>query len=149
MIDLDLTDRQSLVLAALASSPGASFAPVQVQKLLFLIDENIADELGGKLFHFEPYDYGPFDKDVYVELANLEQRGLASVSRVETSERRRYALTADGQTLGVEVLDRLTPRAQRYIRRVSAWVRDLTFAQLVGSIYKAYPKMRINSVFQD
>jgi DNA-binding MarR family transcriptional regulator len=149
MIDLGLTERQGLVLAALASSPGASFAPVQLQKLFFLIDENIADELGGKLFRFEPYDYGPFDKDVYTELGRLEQQGLANISRVETSERRRYTLTAEGQTSGAEILASLTPRAQAYIGRVSAWVRGLTFAQLVGSIYKAYPSMRTNSVFED
>ena len=50
-----LTHRQELVLAALASRPGTGFAPVQVQKLFFLIDENIAESIGGKQFAFEPF----------------------------------------------------------------------------------------------
>ena len=43
------TPRQRLVLAALAAEPASSFAPVQVQKLFFLLDQNIAADLGGRL----------------------------------------------------------------------------------------------------
>ena len=45
-----LTKRQQIVLAALACEPDAEFAPVQVQKLFFLIDENVSAHIGGKQF---------------------------------------------------------------------------------------------------
>jgi len=55
-------DRGDLVLAALAAGGvGASYSPVQVQKLLFLIDREAANLVDGPHFSFRPYDYGPFE----------------------------------------------------------------------------------------
>jgi hypothetical protein len=145
-----LTPRQKVVLAALATHSGAEFAPVQVQKLFFLMDENIANALGGKQFAFEPYDFGPFDSAVYQELDTLERAGLVKVeSRGAAARHRRYALTPAGQEAGTAALGDFSAEVQRYIADTSAWIRGLTFAQLVGSIYKAYPKMRENSIFRD
>ena len=146
----DLTQRQKVVLAALAAERGASFAPVQAQKLFFLIDENIPDELGGRQFDFEPYDYGPFDKAVYQELEALERLGLAQIVHYGPSAgARRYFLTPLGQQIGEEVLASLSGAACDYIIQLSSWVRNLSFAELVGAIYRAYPHMRENSVFQE
>jgi hypothetical protein len=39
-------------------------------------------------------------------------------------------------------------KAIAYIRQASEFVRSLSFTQLVSAIYKAYPEMRENSVFQ-
>jgi hypothetical protein len=145
-----LTNRQSVVLAALASTSGAEFAPVQVQKLFFLIDENAADAFGGKQFAFEPYDFGPFDHDVYREIEALESMGLARVVRTgPAAGQRRYSLTPNGQEIGQSILKRIAPDVQKYLSDTATWVRGLSFAQLVGSIYKAYPHMREKSVFRD
>ena len=145
-----LTSRQEVVLAALAADPGAVFEPVQVQKLFFLLDERVADALGGKQFEFEPYDYGPFDKNVYVELEALQGENLV---RVVTSglrfSTRNYFLTQDGQKKGEQVLEQYESGTREYIKTLSSWVRSLSFASLVGSVYKAYPRMRENSIFQD
>ena len=54
-------DREAFVLMALASGGEKIYSPVQVQKLLFLLDDNIPDIVEGPHFAFEPYDYGPFD----------------------------------------------------------------------------------------
>jgi hypothetical protein len=149
-MDAQLTPRQNVVLAALATHSGAEFAPVQVQKLFFLIDENISGALGGKQFAFEPYDFGPFDSDVYQELNALERNGLVRIEWYGPSKgQRRYALTPAGQEAGTSVLKKFGPEVQKYIADTSAWVRSLSFPQLVGSIYKAYPHMREKSVFKD
>jgi hypothetical protein len=118
--------------------------------MFFLIDENVAEELGGRLFAFSPYDYGPFDSDVYHELTALQRLGLVTIEAAGPSAgRRRYAVTAEGERVGTSQLAELPAGASDYIRRVSQWVRSLSFAQLVGAIYKAYPAMRANSVFRD
>lgn len=146
---MPLSRRQELVLAALAARSGASFAPVQVQKLFFLIDANLADQIGGKQFKFEPYDYGPFDKEVYHELDSLMRSGLVQVSVMGTTAgSRRYSLTPDGQDVGEGVLKTLNAKVQDYISRLIDWLRTLSFAELVGSIYQAYPEMRANSIFK-
>lgn len=145
----ELNRRQSIVLAALATESGAEFAPVQVQKLFFLIDENVHGLLGGKQFSFEPYDYGPFDKDVYEELDTLTRLGFVRVFYLGSGNgHRRYTLTPAGQSAGEQALLQLQPSLREYFKSVSQWVRSMGFAQLVGAIYNAYPNMRVNSVFR-
>lgn len=142
------TERQRFVLAALAAQSGVALAPVQVQKLFFLFDENIASMIGGKQFDFEPYDYGPFDKEVYSEFDALEAKGLARVlENVDSPAKRLYLLTSDGQAAGEEALEKYYGDARQYMKEVSSWISGLSFAELVGAIYKSYPKMRANSIF--
>jgi hypothetical protein len=136
-----------VVLAALAPAGGAAHTPVQVQKLLFLIEENVADDFGGKHFHFEPYHYGPFDKDVYSTLDLLASKGLAEIASGPSW--RTYRLTPEGQALGTAKLQGLSQRTIDYLNRASRFVRESSFSDLVSAIYKAYPQMRARSVFQD
>jgi uncharacterized protein len=141
-----MTPRQDLVLAALAPGQGAVHSPVQLQKLLFLIDREVATLVGGPHFSFRPYNYGPFDKAVYKELEELSAAGLAeSVSQGHWSG---FRLTPAGQTQGDRSLQTLPQAARDYIVRASAFVRQHSFSTLVSAIYKAYPEMRENSVFQ-
>jgi len=137
--------RDELVLAALAPASGELHTPVQVQKLFFLIDQNVAHLIGGPFFDFEPYHYGPFDKSVYDELSHLAMRGLVDVTRSRWNS---YRLTVQGQERGAAILESLDPKAANYIRTASKFVRDLSFTQLVAAIYRAYPAMRERSVFQ-
>jgi uncharacterized protein len=145
----DLTHRQRIMLAALAAESGSVFAPVQVQKMFFLLDKNVASDLGGKQFSFEPYDYGPYDRSVYSELEVLARQCLVSIEAADGAARRKYSLTAAGFDVGQRTLGQLAPRAREYFQRVSAWVRSLGFAELVGAIYQQYPDMKVNSVFRD
>lgn len=139
-------EQEELVLAALAAAKGDAHTPVQVQKLLFLIDENIGKDLGGRFFDFQPYDYGPFDKQVYAVIDKLEDRGQAEVIHGGWA-RRRYRLTEEGQSRGEDILEELGDREREYIKSVSDWVRRLSFSQLVSKIYQKYPHMAERSVF--
>jgi len=140
--------RQEIVLAALSTGGGYAFRPVQVQKLFFLIDREIPDEVGGPHFHFKAYDYGPFDPEVYTELELLEIQGLAEIIG-GAGTWRVYKLTGDGLEKGEALFAELSERARAYIREASDFVRQHSFSSLVKAIYKAYPEMRKNSVFQD
>lgn len=138
--------KQNLVLAAFAAEKESSFTPVQVQKMFFLIDENISEFLGGKHFDFAPYNYGPFDKSVYKVLEKLNLSGDVSISRV--GNLKIYKSTSAGYEKGVDLLENLPQEARDYIKKTSEFVRSLSFTDLVSSIYKAYPEMKKNSVFQ-
>jgi uncharacterized protein YwgA len=141
-------DRSTLVLAALAPARGRFHTPVQLQKLLFLIDKNVAEAVEGPHFNFEPYDYGPFDKEVYATVDELARQGL--VQAVETGRSwRKFALTANGQESGDDALASLDGQVRAYIEKLSEFVLSLSFPQLVSAIYKAYPDMRANSVFKE
>jgi DNA-binding PadR family transcriptional regulator len=117
--------------------------------MFFLLDANVATDLGGRQFAFEPYDYGPYDRTVYSELEILARQGLVNIEAAYGAARRKYSLTASGYDVGQRTLGQLNPRAREYFQRVSAWVRSLGFAELVGAIYQQYPDMKVNSVFRD
>jgi len=140
--------KHEIVLAALAAGgEGASFPPAQVQKLLFLIDREIPDAVGGPHFHFVPYNYGPFDSDVYTHLQTEEQNGYINVDR--TGRYQRYSLTGVGMAIGKMVLAKLPEDVQRFLADTATWVNKLTFSQLVSAIYKHYPDMKVNTVFRE
>lgn len=132
------------MLAALAADPG-EWTPVQVQKMFFLLEQRAAHVVG-RHWSFKPYDYGPFDAGVYRELERLGERGLVVISP-DGQGSRRYRLTEPGRAEGARVLASLAPSTAEYIGRLAAWVRSLSFAQLVSAIYRDFPEMKVNSVF--
>jgi hypothetical protein len=139
--------RNELVLAALAAAgQNASFSPVQVQKLFFLIDREAAPLIGGPYFDFQPYDYGPFDSGVYSALSVLEAQAL--VQSTSSGRYRVYLLTPTGYQAGNGLLAAIPANARTYFQQVTAWIRSLSFAQLVSAIYSKYPDMKVNSVFR-
>lgn len=138
--------RDDVVLAAMAPAEGRPHTPVQLQKLLFLIDENISGVLGGRKFDFIPYAYGPFDRAIYDVLKSLRNSGFAL--EVPNHTWTDWSLTVEGQRRGHEALQSLPSRAREYIKEASMFVRKLSFSELVAAIYRAYPQMRVNSVFQ-
>ncbi|MDE0384397.1 MAG: hypothetical protein OXI22_10975 [Defluviicoccus sp.] len=142
-------ERDDFVLAAMAAIPGQAFSPVQVQKFFFLLDKKVSGFVGGPHFDFIPYDYGPFDKDVYRSLEILATNGLVRVLPANPARSREYMVTNEGLRVGATHLDTLDEAVQGYIRRLAEWVLSLSFSQLVSAIYKEFPDMRENSVFQE
>lgn len=139
-------NQREIILSALAPAKGELHSPVQVQKLIFLIDRNLSRELEGPIFSFAPYNYGPFDKQVYAVLEELAEDGFVDI--IEQNNYRNFKLTVAGQEQGKKILKKMPEYSQKYISDVSEFVRRLTFTQLVTAIYQAYPDMRANSVFQ-
>ena len=139
--------RSEILLAGLAAGgENATYTPVQVQKLFFLLEREASTALGGPFFHFVPYDYGPFDQAVYAGLDDLARRDFASIQ--STGRYRVYGLSQAGQTEGQRLLLTLQPMTREYVASVAKWVRQLSFQQLVASIYNKYPEMKANSVFR-
>lgn len=140
-------NRQNTILAILSAGESLSYTPVQVQKLFFLVDKNISDHDYLSLYNFQPYNYGPFDVEVYRDLERLSEQGLATVSM--TGRWRMYSLTQEGYKMGRRGLDSLDEGVKQYLQELAKFVQSLSFADLVSAVYKAYPEMRANSVFQD
>lgn len=126
-----------------------TFSPAQVQKLFFLIDENLEQRVKKRFFDFQPCDYGPFDKSVYIELEKLRDEGLVEISSSDRPSSRCYQLTVDGDFKADEIARNFNQDVVQYIESLSDFVRTLSFRELVAAIYDAYPGMKINSVFFD
>ena len=132
---------------AMAPAGRRQFTLVQMQNLMFLIDRELTGDIpGAPFFEFQPNDYGPFDRGVYDELADLERDGMAEILR--DSDLRTYRLTSSGLQRGGELLTQQNSWVAEGITQYSEWVRRLTFAELVTAIYKKYPEMKANTVFR-
>ncbi len=140
-------NKRELLLVALGAGAKHDHTPVQVQKLLFIIERNVSERIGGPVFNFAPYDYGPFDASVYEVLRELERDGLVSSSE-STRGWKRHALTDKGFAESEQLAKKADPKVIDYIKRVSEFVRSLSFSDLVSAVYKAYPEMKANSVFR-
>jgi len=141
-------EREELVMAAMSLAGTEEFSPVQVQKLFFLIDENIADYVDGPHFSFRPYHYGPFDAKVYRVLEDLESDERVYTSAPGTLGSRRYRLSKQGVEQGKELLSEVDGEIRDYMEYLVGFVRRLSFEELVTAIYDAYPDMEANSVFR-
>lgn len=142
-------DRRRALLAVLAAAEGHTYQPVQLQKAIFLISRNIPQAIEGRPFRFEPYDYGPFDAEVYHEAEILRDEGFADITSSPNGRWKLYAASQRGILEGKKALAELSPQHQKYIIEVVSWVRRLGFSELVKSIYEAYPDMKANSIFQN
>lgn len=134
-----------LVLAALASGgKDATFGPIHIQKLLFLIDAEIPDLTDGPHFRFRPGEYGPFDETVHTVLEDLADSSLVVASH--RHRYRAYALTEGGRSAGDAVLAELPADAIRFMKDAATWLRLNTFRRILSVIHRRYPDMAVNSV---
>jgi uncharacterized protein len=139
-------NKRGLMLIALAPGKEAWHTPVQVQKLPFLIQKNVFEPKGEPIFDFRPYNYGPFDIEVYNTLTEMTEDGSAEICY--EGKMRTYRLTSKGLEEGNCLLRQLDEKWAKYIEKISGLVRTWSFTELVSAIYKAYPDMKVNSVFQ-
>ncbi len=141
-------NREEYVLAVLSLlGSGTSLSPAQTQKLFFILDREIPTKINGPRFNFVPYDYGPFDADVYSEIENLANEGLAKIDNGFSY--RTYGLLDEGVEEGQRLANRLSLETRQYIADVGSFVRKCTFQELVSAIYKQYPEMKEKSVFRE
>ncbi len=140
--------REEAILAAMAAGgPDAEYTPAKIQKLMFIIDREMADHVGGPFFDFGPYHYGPFDAAVYEVLEDLEEKGLV---RIDTSGMvRRYFLSVRGYEQGRALLDGCQDKIRSALKTLAEWILPLSFSDLVSAIYQTYPDMKVNSIFRE
>lgn len=138
-------------LLVIAAAKGHSLTPVQLQKALFLIARNLTSTQRHTAFFydFRPYDYGPFDAEVYRDAERLRAEGLVIIDPSGGVAYRDYTVTAAGVERASILRSQLESSVCDYLDRVVAWVRSLSFNALVQAIYRDYPEMRVNSVFRN
>lgn len=137
--------REQVTLMMLASANGRTFTPAQIQKALFLLSRETPELFSeGSSYNFRPYDYGPFDSTVYDDIEASVREGKAEIfgGRV-----RLYRATAAGIEEGQQLLENLEDDDRAYVNKVSEFVRSKSFSDLVSSIYREYPDMKVNSIF--
>lgn len=140
--------RADVLLAALAAAERKYFYPVHLQKTLFLVDYKLP-QLFHQRYAFQPYDYGPFDKDVYADADALQHAGLVAIVQEPGEYYRTYCATAKGLEVGEHLLAAMPPQSAVLVRQIANIVTRLGFKELVTAIYKSFPEMKVNSVFKE
>lgn len=142
--------REQIALVILSLAEREPFTPVQIQKALFLASDKVPNAFRpNSQYHFEPYDYGPFDWQVYSDIEGLAREGMAQINQQSGARWRTYSATEAGVILGQHYAERLTAGQREILKKIVDLVRRLSFDQLVSAIYRAYPHMRERSVFRD
>jgi hypothetical protein len=137
--------REQVTLMMLASANGRSFTPAQIQKALFLLSREAPELFSeGSQYNFRPYDYGPFDSAVYEDIEASVRQGRAEIIGGWV---RSYRATPAGVEEGKQLLEAAKEDDRDYVRKVSDFVRSKSFSDLVSSIYREYPDMKVNSIF--
>lgn len=138
-------DRSDIVAASFAAAgPRAAFDPVRAQKLLFLIDREVSERIGGPYFDFRPHRSGPFDPALYRVLDDLAR--VKDVRFDDSGRCRRYLLSDKGHGRGAAVLDRLPEPIGKYLRDAARWVRLTPYRRMLAAIYRQYPDTAVDGV---
>lgn len=141
-------DRKYWTLLALGAAQGKALTPVQLQKTLFLLGEAFPDKMKN-FYNFEPYNYGPFDVDIYGDAKILAQEGLVNIDMPNGRRWCVYSCTSDGLIRVEQVAKNIPREVWQFLRKIVDWIFPLSFSQIVSAVYAAYPKMKVNSVFKD
>ena len=118
--------------------------PIRIQKALFYISrqDRVPD---GEKYEFEPYNYGPYSRQIYADLDVLVASGL--VALVPDASRRwsRYTLTSSGSSRANELL----PTLRNWIDLIETTrelVTGLSFRDLLRRVYREFPEFAVNSI---
>jgi hypothetical protein len=139
--------REDLVLVLADGAEGGSypFDPVRLMKASF-VTAMAGREGWRSLFHFRPYDYGPFDAGVYRARDELVAQGLLDRSRRGRYDA--YTLTDAGHARVAAIEDELGGDDIRWLRRVGSWVASKSFNRLLEEIYRKWPEYATQSVIR-
>lgn len=140
-----------LLLASDRFAPSSEREPLdrlRFQKGVFLL------QVGGtsgwrRLYEYVPWDWGPFSRDLAVEVNQLVWNGLLHEEPVQWRRYPRYRTSHEGdQVLDSEAFPYLTPEEVEYVRRVREYVTSRSFSQLLREVYQAHPQYAVASRFR-
>ncbi len=119
----------------------------RMQKLVFLAERELRDLDEEEFYDFEPYDYGPFSKELYADIESLAEEGYVEEEEVETpggKTKQVYDISNKGKALFNHLQDE-TNLAMDNIEELKDQHNDKPLLQLIKHVYLEYPEMAVNS----
>lgn len=142
-------DRELLPLLLLDSGRGDAIrGRTRMQKLVFLLQEELEGDNPGS-YRYEPYDYGPFSKDLYFDIDELVERDVIKEEKTEFDEDKvvyeyRLGLRAE------EYLTRWSSDLKASLREKASEIKsdfnDLDLQKLLEYVYEEHPFYASESV---
>jgi uncharacterized protein len=137
-----------LLLGFKGESDSPALDPIRVQKGMFLLAEE-GDIPEAERYHFNPYNWGPYSREVRNDLDRLVADGYVQARDVPGYSWKRYALTAAGIDYARNVLhEDVDPQQAHRVAAIKRRVSGASFNTLLEDVYTAYPEMAVNSLFR-
>ena len=121
--------------------------PIRIQKTLFKLARE-ANLSGGEVYEFRPYNWGPFSARIYQDVDALVLAGVAERVPQPDASWASYRLTPSGSRKAAALRGKADPGALAALERISRWVADRPFGQLLRDLYADYPEMAEQSLFR-
>jgi uncharacterized phage-associated protein len=132
-------------LLALNAADDGVLSPVQMQKVMFLLDKQARNLIEGDFYTFAAYNYGPFSQQIYTDLEWHAREGRIAFDSSQGRGWSNYVITGPGEEHANEL--HMDADLWEYLVQIVRWAKSLRFSELVGAIYKAYPDYAKNSIF--
>jgi hypothetical protein len=116
--------------------PGEPVLITSLMKYVFLLQKE--GTTGQTFYHFVPYQYGPFAKELYQDLEALAAEGLIAVTESD-EERTEITLAPSKDATVQELTANLPENLQLDVTRVLEQYGPLSHNQLLASVYEKYP----------
>ncbi len=134
---------QDWLLIYLSECENKPLDPIRIMKGMFLhAQESPISPSEG--YAFVPYTYGPFTKNIYQDLDELEHRGL--IRRNPRGPRWDYReCTVSGLQQATLLRKTASPSALTSIVSIKEKILSLSFNDLLREVYTRYPDFAVNS----
>ena len=120
-------ERKHWTLLILAAANGQSLTPVQLQKSLFLVGQFYPAKVGENFYQFTPYNYGPFDSNIYDDAYELAGEGLARIKTVVGENWNTYSATPKGIEVAQSIMESSNQNVLNFIKNVVDWIMPFVF----------------------
>lgn len=144
-------NKEDLLLMVIAEAQDKGLTPIQLQKTLFLVGQELPDhwkDFPDEYYVFEPYHYGPFDPEIYDDAHVLVEQGLVHSLPSKKGRWNESVATLAGTKRAEALKCEIPDSIAAWIEEVVEWTQSLSFAALVRAIYARYPAYQENSIFR-
>lgn len=139
-----MTPKEFILMCMSVEGKMIRFNAPQIQKMIFISQDKTQEE---KIFNFYPHDYGPFDHTIFEQLNAIKNDRLLDI--ISDDINIFYCVTEKGLKEGKKIFKQLPKNQQKYLKKLSKWIRSISFPELIGAVYKSYPEFGIKSVFSE
>lgn len=139
-IKVNVMNNQEEFLLNVLSIVRVALSPIQIQKLFFLLEKRLGKE--AEYFDFQPYFYGPYDKNLTEILNKAVQNNKLELSNINGVSY--YQINKSHVKNTDHFLD---DKKKQFIDTLVNFITHKSFKELCFAIYKEFPDMKKNSVF--
>ncbi|KXB07319.1 hypothetical protein AKJ52_00485 [candidate division MSBL1 archaeon SCGC-AAA382C18] len=142
--------KKLLPLALIYTGGEAIEGRTRLQKMIFLAQQDMEDSV--ETYDYEPYDYGPFSKELYDDIDDLVDEGIIKEQKEKLDDGRIkyfYEMSEEGQEIIESKMDNNKDfhDLKEKMEDIKSTYNKKNLRDLLNEVYSRYPKYAEESVF--